>query len=868
MNKLATILGATTALAILGCPQFSDAATQARLRAETILNDASLRISAGGGHTCKINEGGTVSCWGHNDSGQLGDQTLTDFSAPVDVVGLTNLVARVIGIAAGSSHTCALLSDGTARCWGAGGSGQLGNNTVVTKQLVPVVVSGLSGAVAIAAGGSHTCALLANGTVRCWGLNGAGQLGDNTTSNRLTPVVVSGLSGAVAIAAGGQHTCALLATGAVRCWGFNAFGQLGDGTTVLRTTSVPVGNLTRAAAITAGGNHTCALRADGTARCWGFNGSGRLGDGTTSERHSPVVVQGLLNAVAITAGFSHTCALAADGTGRCWGDNTSGKMGNGTIGGSSLTPVAVSSSLGVAVAISAGAQHTCALLADGSAKCWGSDLFGQLGDGTFVIDGVGEAPTPVLAGSGTFTARDIAAGRSHTCAVRANGTVACWGSNDSGQIGDGTIGGTRLSPVNLPNLANVAAIAAGEAHTCAVLANGTARCWGLNSSGQLGNGTVSNSPRPAAVNGLTNVVAIAAGGTLGSSHTCALLADGRVLCWGANGSGQLGIGNTLPSSVPVPVSGLTDAVSISVGESHSCALVAIGALFCWGSDGVTSHTLPTLVGLDSVVTAAGGNRHTCALRADGTAWCWGQNILGQLGNGSTTSTSSPTLVTSLFNSVAIAGGFGHSCASLADGTARCWGDNATGQLGDSTTTSSTTPTLVQASPIFVIGGGTFLRPLRGAVGVTTGRRHSCALGAGGGVSCWGENASGQLGNNSTTNSSVPVTVPSFALNIDPTVTLQTPRGRVTNVTVLANCNDGQWLHVEVTLTQEAVSGRGVAADQCTGGLTPYEVTVPAQGRDAFVLGPAIVTARAIIQEPGALAETQEWTRQVTIADAP
>ena len=136
------------------------------------------------------------------------------------------------------------------------------------------------------------------------------------------------------------------------------------------------------------------------------------------------------------------------------------------------------------------------------------------------------------------------------------------------------------------------------------------------------------------------------------------------------------------------------------------------------------------------------------------------------------------------------------------------------------------------------------------------------------MSCWGENTSGQLGNNLTLNSSVPVTVPSFALNIDPTVTLHTLNGRVTEITVLANCDEGQWLHVHVTLTQEAVSGRGVAAGQCTGALAEYEVTVPAQGRDGFVPGPAVATARAVIQEPGAVAETQEWTRQVTIANEP
>jgi alpha-tubulin suppressor-like RCC1 family protein len=503
-----------------------------------------------------------------------------------------------------------------------------------------------------------------------------------------------------------------------------------------------------------------------------------------------VTVAGLLNGVAITAGLQHSCALTVDGRGHCWGNNGSGQMGDGTTGGERHTQVVVGSSLANGVAISAGSQHTCALQADGAAKCWGSDSFGQLGDGTFVIDGIGETPTPVLAATGTFTARDIAAGRNHTCAVRANGTIACWGANDSGQIGDGTMGDNKLTPVNVPNLANVVAIAAGVAHTCAVLASGTARCWGLNAFGQLGSNTPSSiSPTPTAVTGLGRVVAIAAGGTLGSSHTCALQADGKVLCWGSNNVGQLGVGFvSTPSSAPVPVPGLSDVVAIAVGEQHSCALVAIGAVFCWGSDGVTSHLSPTLVSLDNVVAIAGGNRHSCGLRADGTAWCWGQNLAGQLGNGVTASSATPTLAGSgaLLNVVAVAGGFNHSCASLADGTARCWGDNGSGQLGNATNTSSTTPVLVQATPLSILGGGTFLRPFRNIVNVTTGRRHSCALNSGGAVICWGENTFGQLGNNSTTNSNVPVTVPSFALNIDPIVTLHSRNGRFTDVTVFDN----------------------------------------------------------------------------------
>jgi hypothetical protein len=216
----------------------------------------------------------------------LGDGTTTSSSTPVAVSGLSNAVA----ITAGTFHTCAVLSDGTARCWGNNHYGQLGDGTLTTR-LTPVAVSGLSNAVAIAAAGIyHTCAVLSDGTARCWGYNGDGQLGDGTTTWRPTPVAVSGLSNAVAIALGSLHTCALLSDGTARCWGINTTGQLGDGTTTERHTPVAVSGLSNAVAIAAEGPDTCALLGDGTARCWGYNYSGQLGDGTTMDRYTPVAV--------------------------------------------------------------------------------------------------------------------------------------------------------------------------------------------------------------------------------------------------------------------------------------------------------------------------------------------------------------------------------------------------------------------------------------------------------------------------------------------------------------------------------------------------------------------------------------------------
>jgi alpha-tubulin suppressor-like RCC1 family protein len=362
----------------------------------------------------------------------------------------------------------------------------------------------------ITAGGYHTCAILDDGSVRCWGYNAYGQLGDGTTTNRNTPTALSSWpSGrtAVAITAdGGGHTCAILDDGSVRCWGWNDYGQLGDGTTTSRNTptalsSWPSGRT--AVAITAGGYHTCAILDDGSVRCWGSNSDGQLGDGTTTSRNTPTALSSWPSgrtAVAITAGGYHTCAILDDGSVRCWGYNSDGQLGDGTTT-SRNTPTAImwwNPSGRTVVAITAGDYHTCAIFDDGPVRCWGWNDYGQLGDGTTTSR---NTPTALSSWPSGRTAVAITAGSYHTCAILDDGSVRCWGSNSDGQLGDGTTT-DRNTPTTLsgwPSGRTAVAISAGYYHTCAILDDGSVRCWGYNSDGQLGDGTTTSRNTPTAL---------------------------------------------------------------------------------------------------------------------------------------------------------------------------------------------------------------------------------------------------------------------------------------------------------------------------------------------------------------------------------
>ena len=604
------------------------------------------------------------------------------------------------------------------------------------------------------------------------------------------------------LALGGLHTCVLLDNGVVQCWGANTDGQLGNGTVAATTVPLTVAGITTAVAITAGNTHTCALLHDTTVACWGLDGSGQLGDGTTGDpanqsRLSPVPVVGLTGVTAVAAGGFHTCALVADGSVWCWGSDGTGQLGDNDPGTTKLTPVAVQgigpAAGNQAVAISAGEFHTCALLAGGHVMCWGHNGAGQLGDGSMI-----DRPVPTLVGlSPAHAATAVTTGDVHTCAMLDNATTQCWGDNVYGELGHPTAvdstthhmvpSATPLTVqydtdplpgpthVSLADLSGFKAVSSGQYHTCALMADQSVACWGNNHRAQLGadpnplTSTLEDAAYAVPVVGLAGPASAVGGGGF---HSCALLSDGTLQCWGYDFYGQLG-SFASQSPVPVTVTALSGVTTLAAGTGFACALVSgahPGQPECWGDNSngrlgaglaVANSTIPVQVtGIPSAAGIDAGNGQACVLPSGSqTPSCWGLNNNGQVGDGTTTDRPSPVSVSGLTTATAISAGGAfsvatateraQSCARAADGTARCWGRNGNGQLGDGTTTDRPAPVTVQynttGDPAHVV-----LAALTNVVTVTTGGFHSCATTTDGRIWCWGLNNAGQLGDNTTT----------------------------------------------------------------------------------------------------------------------
>ena len=836
-------------VAVVGCGRFGFDAQLDPTGDGGLGGDAgvpAVQVAASKNSTC-ARRGDRLTCWGRAEFGRFGQRNTNIGDGPGDMgddLPAVDVGGSAIDVGVGENHTCALLSSGIVRCWGSAYFAELGTGELLDRgdrpgdmgnALSEVDLGPSVSVTALHTYENHNCAVLGTGQIKCWGRNSYGMLGQGDTENRgddsgemgaaLLPVDLGTGRTVAALSVGDHFNCALLDNTAVKCWGRNNYGQLGqEHTRSLGDQANEMGgdlpgidlsNSAKASALVSGKYHTCVLLDDDTVKCWGYNQHGQLGQGHTDHLgddsgemgdNLPVVDFGTGRyALALDAGEFHTCALLDNGEVKCWGRNNYGQLGQGNTAsrgdqpgemGAALAPVDLGN-VGSAVAIAVGGNQSCAQMLDGSWKCWGYNSYGQLGLGDTGNRGtsgshMGDNLPRLDFGTGR-TALELHMEENHACALLDDNTIKCWGRDHAGQLGyeqNAARGdqpdelGDALPTVQVGSTP-VASLARGNEHQCVLFEGGTTACWGRNDWGQLGLGDTDargdDSGELAGLRGIDlgtgrSVLQVAAG----SQHTCALLDGGAIKCWGYNGSGRLGLGDTsyrgnepdeMGDFLPeVELGG--PAVAVAAGgtgeQGTSCAVMADATLKCWGynGDGRLGQGHGVSIGADSAdmgdnlppIDLVGqvsqveiGGDHICAVLTDGALKCWGDNEYGQLGLGDDNNRGDssgdmgddlPAVDLGAGNRVsAVALGIYHTCALQEDGAVKCWGRNQYGQLGrgDRNARGDDDGEMGAALPPVDLGSGRY------AIALSAWSNHTCAVLDNSTIKCWGANNYGELG---------------------------------------------------------------------------------------------------------------------------
>ncbi len=616
------------------------------------VNNQCTAVAAGGFHSLAMAAGigGTLFTWGYNAQGQIGNgNTTSPVSTPFQVT------FGVRAIAAGGYHSMYIDAAGQVRGFGFNVNGQLGDGTATSPRMSAVAAIGATNALTLSCGWMHTLMTRADGFGYAWGSNSNGQVGNNAAgTSALSPVSLGYYASRVV--AGGNYSMLVAPWGYVYAWGDNTYGQchLPTSTTQYATPQALGYLFPQQRALFGGiGDHTLFVLDNGQVQGWGKNDAGQLGTGVIGSSNpttqTPVANWTLEGMIAIDAGNGQSIALKADGTVWTWGSDSYGELGDDLALANKSTPVPVTGFSHAIVAIAAGSAHCLALDSNGQVWSWGNNSSGQLGDTTTL-----NKNTPVQAGSGTYC-RAIGAGGYHSLAVTYSGTVVAWGNNAYGQIGNGSATASFSTVANVSTLTDVWQVTGGWGHSLALKADGTVASWGLDNAGQLGDDSaLVNKSVPVAVAGVSGVISIAGG----QYHSLAARTYTGDNSWGGDQGGQLGDDAALVNQPNAKsIATVSNSKQMSAGGDvgdFSLDLRTDGTVVSFGRDNfgglgddATLANKPTPVpvaGLTNIVAIAAGDYHGLALRANGNIASWGYDASGQLGDDASL-TNQPTPVT-------------------------------------------------------------------------------------------------------------------------------------------------------------------------------------------------------------------------------
>jgi alpha-tubulin suppressor-like RCC1 family protein len=667
------------------------------------------RLSMGNAHGCWLTLAGAAYCWGFNLDNELGDGTHTTRYQPVPVAGGRSYLAISASADPNAGQTCGIASDSLPYCWG----------TIFVSRPVPTPVAGAPKLASVTTGADYACGLTAGGTAFCWGSNGAGQLGDGSQVPHDVPAPVTGAIRFRQISAGLRHVCGVSRTGQLYCWGYDLV-FLPNNPPVSVPTLIPT--TARFTSVAVDAAHQCAVALGGDLYCWGDN----FLDAVTADNGGgrtitvPTRVMTSHHFVRTGLGSSTTCGLEADGSAFCWGSNLYYTIGD-TVAIGVSTPRPVAGGLHF-LQVDGGSYATCGITVSETAFCWGSNVLGTLG-----IQDSTQRLTPVAV-TGGLSFSSISTGTWHSCGLTTQGFAYCWGENrEQPTVGDGTQV-QRSIPTAVAGGHQFASLSASGLNACGIDLQGAAWCWGKGSYGVLGNGALVDRPIPTPVGGGLVFSSI----SVGLVHACALTVAGDAWCWGAD---------LVPGPViyglPVKVTSPEPLTEVSVNDGSPCGLGASGAAYCWtprgDSIGEVAALVPGGLHFTHIATDFYG---FCGLVGPGDAYCWAPAPAG---------TGLPTLVPGGITFTQLARGSGGTiCGVAAGGAAYCWGANDFGQMGNGSLTTATNPT-----------------PVAGGLGFTSVKPaifHTCGVTTSGAGYCWGNGSRGMLGTGATIFHPIPVQI--------------------------------------------------------------------------------------------------------------